>query len=108
VLGANLIDRLADPARFLDRLPRLVRPGGQLVLTSPYTWLDDFTPREKWLGGFEREGMRVPTLAGLRAILDEHFDLVAVKDLPFLIREHARKFQLSVAQATTWRRHDAD
>jgi hypothetical protein len=29
---------------------------------------------------------------------------VGVKDLPFLIREHARKFQLSVAQATIWRR----
>jgi hypothetical protein len=27
-----------------------------------------------------------------------------VKDLPFLIREHARKFQWSVAEATIWRR----
>lgn len=108
VLAANLIDRLTDPALFLTRLPSLVKAGGQLVLTSPYTWLEEFTPRGKWLGGFEREGMRVPTLAGLGAVLDEHFDLVAVKDLPFLIREHARKFQLSVAQATAWRRHDAD
>jgi len=106
VLAANLIDRLADPTRFLERLPSLVKPGGQLVITSPYTWLDEFTPREKWLGGFERDGMRVPTLAGLRSILDEHFDLVAVKDLPFLIREHARKFQLSAAQASTWTRQD--
>lgn len=108
VLAANLIDRLADPARFLARLPSLVKPGGQLVITSPYTWLEEFTPREKWLGGFEREAMRVPTLAGLRSKLDEHFDLVAVKELPFLLREHARKFQLSVAQATVWRRHDGD
>lgn len=108
VLAANLIDRLADPARYLARLPALVKARGQLVLTSPYTWLEDFTPRDKWLGGYERDGMRVPTLAGLRSVLDENFDLVAVKDLPFLIREHARKFQLSVAQASIWRRHDGD
>lgn len=106
VLAANLIDRLSDPALFLARLPSLVKPGGQLVLTSPYTWLEEFTPREKWLGGFDCEGMRVPTLAGLRSTLDEHFDLAGVRELPFLIREHARKFQLSIAQASIWRRHD--
>jgi len=106
VLAANLIDRLTDPALFLARLPSLVKGGGQLVITSPYTWLEEFTPRENWLGGFEHQGLRVPTLAGLRAKLDEHFDLTGVKELPFLIREHARKFQLSVAQATIWRRHD--
>ena len=33
-----------------------------------------------------------------------HFDFIAAKDLPFLIREHARKYQWSVAQATIWRR----
>ena len=37
----------------------------------------------------------------------EAFDLIAVKDLPFLIREHARKFQWSVAEATIWRRRTA-
>jgi putative 4-mercaptohistidine N1-methyltranferase len=100
VLMANLIDRLREPRHCLARLPELVRSGGQLVITSPYTWLEVFTPREHWLGGFEG----VTTLDGLRGALGSAFDLVTVKDLPFLIREHARKFQLSVAQATIWRR----
>lgn len=106
VLMANLIDRLREPQRCLDRLPELVKPGGQLVITSPSTWLEAFTPRENWLGGFEREGTRVATLDGLRSALGADFDLVATKDLPFLIREHARKFQLSVAQASLWRRKE--
>ena len=93
VLMANLIDRLNEPQRCLARLPALVNPGGQLVITSPYTWLEDFTPRANWLS---------PTLHGLRAALAPHFDLTATRDMPFLIREHARKFQWSVAQATTW------
>lgn len=99
VLMANLIDRLREPRRCLARLPALVRRGGQLVITSPYTWLEEFTPREHWLGS-EKE----TTHEELQRRLGSDFDLVATKDLPFLIREHARKFQLSVAQATVWRR----
>ncbi len=104
VLAANLIDRLTEPARFLARLPDLVKGGGQLVITSPYTWLDDFTPRKNWLGGFAADGARRTTLDGLVAALSAHFELVSTKDLPFLIREHVRKFQWSVAQASIWRR----
>jgi putative 4-mercaptohistidine N1-methyltranferase len=104
VLMANLIDRLTNPQRCLARLPALVNPGGQLIITSPFTWLEEFTPRANWLGGFERGGARVSTLDGLRAGLEQHFHLTATHELPFLIREHARKFQLSIAQATIWRR----
>jgi putative 4-mercaptohistidine N1-methyltranferase len=104
VLMANLIDRLSDPRRGLERLPGLVNPGCQLIITSPYTWLEEFTPREKWLGGFERNGAAVNSLDGLQAALTKDFQLVARKDIPFLIREHARKFQWSVAEASIWRR----
>ena len=93
VLMANLIDRLSEPQKCLARLPSLVKSGGQLVITSPYTWLEDFTPRANWL---------TPTLDGLQAALAPHFNLVTTRDMPFLIREHARKFQWSVAQATVW------
>ena len=105
VLMANLIDRLRNPRLCLARLPGLVKTGGQLILTSPYTWLEEFTPRSQWLGGFERDGKAVATLDGLRAALEPHFDFVTARDLPFLIREHARKYQWSVAQATLWRRN---
>ncbi|HEX8296726.1 MAG TPA: putative 4-mercaptohistidine N1-methyltransferase [Chthoniobacteraceae bacterium] len=104
VLLANLIDRLSNPRRCLETLPALINPGGQLIITSPYTWLEEFTPRENWLGGFERDGTRVATLDGLRAALEPSFHLEEVQPLPFLIREHARKFQLSIAEASTWRK----
>ncbi len=104
VLMANLIDRLRYPAACLARLPGLVRAGGQLVITSPYTWLTEHTPRAHWLGGFERSGRRCSTLDGLSAALGASFELRTTRELPFLIREHARKFQWSVAQASLWRR----
>lgn len=104
VLAANLICRLADPAALLRRLPALVRSGGQLVITTPATWLETFTPRENWLGGFEKDGARLATLEGLREHLHHAFELERTRDLPLLIREHERKFQLVIAQASIWRR----
>ncbi len=101
VLAANLLCRLRDPRRLLSRLPDLVVPGGQLVITTPFTWLEEFTPRNNWFGATPQTGD--PTDA-LRSELKDSFTLTKVQDLPFLLREHARKFQWCVAQATTWQR----
>jgi putative 4-mercaptohistidine N1-methyltranferase len=102
VLMANLLDRLADPQRCLEQMPRLVRSGGQMIITTPCTWLETYTPRAQWLGGYTREGQPVRTLDTLRRLLEPTFRLSRSTDLCFLIREHARKFQWSVALATVW------
>jgi len=98
VLAANLLCRLPDPRVFLARLPDLVKPGGQLLLTTPFTWLAEFTPRDRWIGG-TAEGESADELTRL---LEPHFELKLGKELPFLIREHARKYQWSVAWGTRW------
>ncbi|MGE0490263.1 MAG: putative 4-mercaptohistidine N1-methyltransferase [Vulcanimicrobiota bacterium] len=107
VLAANLLCRLPDPQRLLSRLPELVNPGGRLVITSPYTWMEEYTPRSRWLGGFHRDGEAVRSLSSLQAALADSFQLDETRDVPFLIREHARKYQWSVAQASLWRRAGA-
>ncbi len=99
VLMANLIDRLPDPAQCLARLPDLVESGGWLIITSPYTWLEEYTPRDKWL--VDAEG---GTLGALKKQLAPAFEFQETLDLPFLIREHRRKFQWSVAEASLWQR----
>lgn len=55
VLAANLLCRLPDPSVFLRRLPSLIKPGGVLVLVSPYSWLPAWTDRQHWLGGYRDE-----------------------------------------------------
>lgn len=104
VLAANLLCRLPEPASLLSRFSELVKPGGQLVITSPYTWMEEYTPKSKWLGGFHRDGEAIRSLDTLKAALNANFDCQEVVDMPFLIREHSRKFQWSVAQASVWRR----
>ena len=104
VLMANLIDRLPCPAKCLEQLPGLVATGSQLIIASPCTWLEEYTPKAEWLGGRERLGQAHQTLDTLREILAPAFTLDGEWNLPFLIREHARKYQWSVAQATRWLR----
>lgn len=101
VLACNLLCRMAEPKRLLERFDTLVKSGGQLVLTTPHTWMEAFTPPENWLAA-SKEG-RVSTDA-LAEALGDGFELVKQVDLPFLIREHRRKFQWSVAEATVWRK----
>jgi hypothetical protein len=73
-------------------------------VTSPYTWLEEFTPAADWLGGNRESLGQVFSLEGMKSELSGAFDHELTKDMPFLIREHARKFQWSVAQATLWKR----
>jgi len=101
LLAANLICRIPQPHAFLARLPGLLKPGGQLVITSPYTWDVSYTPREHWLGGTESTG---ESTQALEHQLAPDFTLLETRDMPFIIREHARKYQWSIAQATIWRR----
>lgn len=96
VHAANLIDRVPHPRRLLAECAARVRPGGQLILVSPYTWTEDYTPASEWLCSAERPTAEV--LATLLPGFHPHRRL----DLPFLIREHARKYQWSVAEATVW------
>ncbi|MDQ8199045.1 putative 4-mercaptohistidine N1-methyltransferase [Pelagicoccus enzymogenes] len=104
VLMANLIDRLPDPAKCLKNIGGFMNTGGILAITSPYTWLEEYTPKEKWLGGFLRDGSPVRSYETLRILLQTQFDEIEALDMPFLIREHARKYQYSNAHATLWRK----
>lgn len=105
VLAANLIDRLYDPARFLGSIHQRLNPDGLLVIASPYTWLQEFTRKENWIGGIRRAGEPFTTLEGLQEQLGAHFRrLGQPRDIEFVIRETARKFQHTLSQLTIWER----
>lgn len=96
VHAANLLCRLKEPERLLHRLPSLVRSGGELVLATPCTWLENFTPRGNWPAA--------DTFGWLQKMLSGTFDLRFKGDEPFLIRETARKFQWTRSMLTVWTR----
>lgn len=96
VHAANLICRLPEPECLLSRLPALLNPGGQLVLATPCTWLEEFTPSGNWPPG--------ETFQWLEKHLGRSFRLLSKADEPFLIRESARKFQWTRSMLTVWSR----
>ena len=103
ILAANLIDRLYDPAKLLNSIHSRIKPGGLLMITSPYTWLADHTKKEAWIGGFKRDGENFTTFDGLKEILNKHFRLIqGPQPLPFVIRETKRKFQHTISEITIW------
>jgi len=102
IFASNLIDRLYDPQKFLDSIASRLNPQGILILTSPYTWQEESTPKEKWIGGVKKDGENLSTLEGLQEILEPNFRLKETRDIPFVIRETARKFQHTVAQMSVW------
>ncbi len=104
LLATNLIDRLYNPMLFLDDVAERLNEGGLLILTSPYTWLEEYTKKELWLGGYMEDGVEVSTLDGLKFALAESFELVATEDVPFVISETPRKFQHTLAQMSVWRK----
>lgn len=108
ILAANLIDRLYDPVKFLTTIHTRLNRNGLLVLTSPYTWLEEFTDKTNWVGGIRKDGEPYPTLEGLKALLSAHFKMVDnPRDIEFVIRETRRKFQHTVAQMTVWKKEQA-
>ncbi len=96
VLMANVLCRLPDPALALRRMQGehgLVKQGGVLVMTTPFSWLEEYTPKDKWLRG----------IGDIQRILTE-FELVHEQEIPFLFREHRRKFEYIITKASVWRR----
>lgn len=108
ILGANLLCRLPFPRRFLAALPALVEPLGFVVLPSPYTWLEQYTPKSEWVGGYidQKTGKEVRSADELQTLMEGagHFKLVSSSDVAFFIRETARKNQWSVSHVTVWQR----
>ena len=96
VLMANVLCRLHDPSACLERMQginALVKKNGVLVMTTPFSWLEEYTLKSRWLDGIK----------GVQSILTE-FELVHQEELPFLIREHARKFEYIITLASVWKR----
>lgn len=105
VLAANLIDRLPEPGKFLANIHQKLVIGGLLVITSPYHWLEHYTPRKRWLGGRFRAGTPLTSLEGLGKKLSRHFNMIGEPlEVEYVIRETARTFQHCISQVTLWHR----
>jgi len=101
IFCSNLIDRLQDPRVFLEDIQSRLSENGLLVLLSPYTWLEDYTAKKNWLGGYQEDGEDVYTLNTLKKELTT-LELAQCIDVEFVIKETNRKFQHTISQLSIW------
>jgi putative 4-mercaptohistidine N1-methyltranferase len=109
IIMANLLCRLPDPMACLNNLNGIVNKGGVVVMVTPFSWLTEFTPRSKWLGGFydpvSKEAIRSKDV--LKEIMEDRgFEKIHESEMPLVIREHQRKYQYIVSEATGWRKQE--
>ena len=93
VLMANLLCRLPDPALCLIGLQSITKKGSVLVFMTPCSWDAEYTPREKWLW---------PTEGALHEHLDPWCTHLETTEMPFVLRDHERRAQFTVALCTAW------
>lgn len=104
---ANLLCRLPEPLACLDGLSAVMRTGGVVVIVTPFSWLEQFTPRSQWFGGFQDPQTGAAVASKERLIVEMErrgFVKVHEEQMPLIIREHQRKYQYIVSEATAWRR----
>jgi SAM-dependent methyltransferase/uncharacterized protein YbaR (Trm112 family) len=56
VAALNLLDCVAAPRDLLAAMALQLRPGGRLLLATPYDWSPRATPPETWIGGHSQRG----------------------------------------------------
>jgi putative 4-mercaptohistidine N1-methyltranferase len=107
VVMSNLLCRLPDPAACIDALPCIVNKGGVVVMVTPFSWLVEFTPRSKWLGGFNDPVSKDPIYSKdvLKEMMEDRgFEKIHEEEMPLVLREHQRKYQYIISEATGWRK----
>lgn len=105
IFASNLLCRLPEPAQFLDSINQFIKKDGILALVSPYSWLEEYTAKDKWIGAtVDAAGSPVDSFSVIKKHLEPHFELVHREDYPFLIREHERKYQWGVSDGCFWKR----
>lgn len=99
-----LLEELGDPLLFLSQIHTRLNKNGFLILASDYEWNPLTTPRDKWPGGFKKDGEPVTSLDGIKEVLLPKFDLVFdPQDVLRSVKKSSRCTEERIMQVTIWK-----
>jgi putative 4-mercaptohistidine N1-methyltranferase len=105
ILANNILDTLYDPALFLEKIKERLNPKGFLIIASAYDWDETKTPRQKWLGGFKKNGEKYSTFDALNEHLSPFFEMVkAPLKMQLLTHESDYKSVIKTLHVSVWRK----
>lgn len=83
VIMADVIEHVSDPLSSLKEINRILKPGGQLILTTPNKWIEDFW---KLIDGVLLLPIRLPSKL-FHILKNDHNKKTKLKDDPFYSSE---------------------
>lgn len=100
IFMGNLIDRVYSPRKVLADMAERLNTGGILIVASPFTWLEEYTEKSEWLGGYkDQNGETLSSSQALEQVLGKGFKRIgSPHDIAFVIRETKRKFQHTLSE----------
>ncbi len=115
IVALNLLDCVADPVALLRAMMAALRPGGAMLLATPFDWSTRATPVTGWIGGHsqrgEGEGAAEPLLLALLTDGANPQSIAGLKitgicDQPWHTRLHDRSSVLYKTHLVALRRDD--
>jgi SAM-dependent methyltransferase len=100
IAAINVLDCVADPARLVLEMARLLKPGGWLIAATPFDWSPNATPAEAWIG----DRVAIDHGSDLSGLLSRAPELVvhSLPDQKWQVRLHNRAsvhYQIAFAVA---------
>lgn len=98
-VSLNVLDCLWSPYDHVKELGRILMPGGNAAVSTPYDWTANATPVEAWLGGHsQRTEHKGASPAILRSLFSggghphalEELELISEEDILWTLRLHDR------------------
>ena len=98
-VSLNVLDCVWSPYDYLKEISRILIPGGNAVISTPYDWTAHATPVEAWLGGHsQRSEHQGASPDVLRSLLSggshpnavDGIELISEEDFPWTLRLHDR------------------
>lgn len=90
VVALNMLDSVARPRLLLAVLDGLCRPGGELILASPYAWQSSVMADGERLGGPDPAADVAALLAGGGAGISGRYEIEEEADVSWTLRRDAR------------------
>jgi SAM-dependent methyltransferase len=89
VVALNLLDCVSDPKALLQAAASLLRPGGHLLLCTPFDWSTAATPVEGWVGA-RSAATAAPDLGGWAESVSGLRVMARTSEHGWEVRIHAR------------------
>ena len=100
----RVLDQVYDPAQFLSSVTQRLRPGGILILSSAWLWQENQVDKDKWLGGYKRDGENLSSIEGVTELLKDNFELLESDRIETRLQLGPRRQELIDNDLLVWRK----